>query len=237
MSVAMSATEKSGTPIPGFSHSCALHNPQGQCRAAVLFHQRAYRSWSPRIAEDARLAGTEVLQPDTPKDVVLSTPWRGPRGLAALASAASINAILSTGYYVDLNESAAQHYLVDPLGGAAETLTPEQQKLVLGGESAMWSEFTPPTRIIDESRISSSCEAGGNRRTALVGAGYPPRCGFHVRPDGGGIRQAQAFLWPAASVLHLAEWLQRMSVAGGPDGPCGPLPASSSHRWDISGSR
>src|SRR6201995_1003806 len=49
-----------------------------------------------------------------------------------------------TGYYVDLNQSAAQHYLVDPLGGAAATLTDEQKKLVLGGESAMWSEFTPP---------------------------------------------------------------------------------------------
>src|SRR5579871_6719761 len=91
----------------------------------------------------------EVLQPDTPKDVVIHS-WRGPKGLAAAVRQGN-RAILSTGYYVDLNQSAAQHYLVDPLGGEAATLTPEQQKLVLGGESAMWSEFT--TSEIIDSRI------------------------------------------------------------------------------------
>jgi hexosaminidase len=49
--------------------------------------------------------------------------------------------ILSTGYYVDLNQSAAQHYLADPLAGEGASLTPEQRERVLGGESAMWSEF------------------------------------------------------------------------------------------------
>ncbi len=91
----------------------------------------------------------EVLQPDTPKDVVIHS-WRGPKGLAAAVRQGN-RAILSTGYYVDLNQSAAQHYLVDPLGGEAAALTPEQQKLVLGGESAMWSEFT--TSEIIDSRI------------------------------------------------------------------------------------
>jgi hexosaminidase len=60
-------------------------------------------------------------------------------------------AILSNGYYIDLNQSGAEHYLVDPLGGAASSLTPEQQKLVLGGEATMWSEFT--TAEIIDSRI------------------------------------------------------------------------------------
>lgn len=91
----------------------------------------------------------EVLQPDTPKDVVIHS-WRGPKGLAAAVRQGN-RAILSNGYYIDLNQSAAEHYLVDPLGGAAESLTPEQQKLVLGGEATMWSEFTTP-EIID-SRI------------------------------------------------------------------------------------
>jgi hexosaminidase len=91
----------------------------------------------------------EVLQPDTPKDVVIHS-WRGPQGLAAAVRQGN-RAILSNGYYVDLNQSAAQHYLVDPLGGAAATLTPEQQKLVLGGESAMWTEFA--TSEIIDSRI------------------------------------------------------------------------------------
>jgi hexosaminidase len=91
----------------------------------------------------------EVLEPDTPKDVVIHS-WRGPTGLAAAARQGN-RVILSNGYYIDLNQSAAEHYLVDPLGGAAATLTPDQQKLVLGGEATMWSEFTPP-EIID-SRI------------------------------------------------------------------------------------
>ena len=90
----------------------------------------------------------EVLQPDTPKDVVIHS-WRGPESLAAAARQGN-RGILSNGYYIDLNQSAAEHYLVDPLAGGA-TLTAEQRKLVLGGEATMWSEFTPP-EIID-SRI------------------------------------------------------------------------------------
>jgi hexosaminidase len=91
----------------------------------------------------------EVLQPGTPKDVVIHS-WRGPQGLAAAVRQGN-RAILSNGYYIDLNEPASRHYLVDPLGGDAASLSPEEQKLVLGGEAAMWSEFATP-EIID-SRI------------------------------------------------------------------------------------
>jgi hexosaminidase len=81
----------------------------------------------------------EVLQPDTPKNVLIQS-WRGPTALAAAARQGN-RGILSTGYYVDLNQSAAQHYLADPLAGEGASLTPEQRERVLGGESAMWSEF------------------------------------------------------------------------------------------------
>jgi len=37
--------------------------------------------------------------------------------------------------------TAARHYAVDPLGGAAADLTPEQKQLVLGGEATMWGEY------------------------------------------------------------------------------------------------
>jgi hexosaminidase len=50
-----------------------------------------------------------------------------------------------------LNQPAAEHYLADPLAGDGASLTPEEKKRVLGGEAAMWSEFTTP-EIID-SRI------------------------------------------------------------------------------------
>jgi hexosaminidase len=59
--------------------------------------------------------------------------------------------ILSAGYYIDLNHSAADHYEADPMSGDAASLTPEEKARILGGEAAMWSEFTTP-EIID-SRI------------------------------------------------------------------------------------
>ncbi len=91
----------------------------------------------------------EVLQPDTPRDVVIQS-WRGPTSLAQAARQGN-QAVLSNGYYIDLNQSAAQHYLVDPLGGDAASLTPAQAKRILGGEATMWSEFVTPENI--DSRI------------------------------------------------------------------------------------
>ena len=81
----------------------------------------------------------EILQPNTPKDVVIQS-WRG---LSSLAEAArnGYGGVLSFGYYIDLNQSAAEHYLVDPLGGSAATLTPDQKNRVLGGEATMWTDI------------------------------------------------------------------------------------------------
>ncbi|MGC1423792.1 MAG: family 20 glycosylhydrolase, partial [Terracidiphilus sp.] len=103
----------------------------------VAAHHRIMEGWD------------EVLGPDTPKDVVIQS-WRGPKSLAAAARQGN-RGLLSTGYYIDLNQSAAEHYLADPLAGDGATLSPEERKRVLGGEAAMWSEFVTP-EIID-SRI------------------------------------------------------------------------------------
>ena len=108
----------------------------GRVQKIVEAHHRITVGWD------------EVLQPDTPKNVVVQS-WRGPKGLAAAARKGN-RAILSNGYYIDLNEQAARHYLVDPLGGDNSSLSAEEQN-VLGGEATMWSEFTP-AEIID-SRI------------------------------------------------------------------------------------
>ncbi len=81
----------------------------------------------------------EVLQPDTPKDVVIQS-WRGPNSLAEAARNGN-RGVLSSGYYIDLNQSAAEHYLVDPLGDSAATLTPDQKSRVLGGEATMWTDI------------------------------------------------------------------------------------------------
>jgi hexosaminidase len=81
----------------------------------------------------------EVLQPNTPKDVVIQS-WRGQSSLAD-AARNGYRGVLSWGYYIDLNQSAAEHYHVDPLGDTASTLTPEQQARVLGGEATMWTDI------------------------------------------------------------------------------------------------
>jgi hexosaminidase len=87
----------------------------------------------------------EVLQPDTPKDVVIQS-WRGPDSLAEAARRGN-RGILSAGYYIDLNQPASQHYMADPLAGAAAKLTPEEQRNILGGEATMWSEFVTPENM------------------------------------------------------------------------------------------
>ena len=68
----------------------------------------------------------EVLQPDTPKDVVIQS-WRGPKALAAAARQGN-RGLLSNGYYIDLNQSAAYHYAVDPMGGDAAGLTARSRR-------------------------------------------------------------------------------------------------------------
>jgi hexosaminidase len=86
----------------------------------------------------------EVLQPDTPKDVVIQS-WRGKESLAE-AARRGYRGVLSAGFYIDLNQSAEQHYLADPIDAAAG-LTPEQQARVLGGEATMWSEYVSPENV------------------------------------------------------------------------------------------
>jgi hexosaminidase len=82
----------------------------------------------------------EVLQAGTPKDVVIQS-WRGPKSLADAARNGN-RGVLSSGYYIDLNQSAAEHYAVDPLGDtSAKSLTPEERMRVLGGEATMWTDI------------------------------------------------------------------------------------------------
>lgn len=87
----------------------------------------------------------EVLQPDTPKDVVIQS-WRGQESLAVAARQGN-RGLLSWGYYLDLNEPASQHYAVDPLEKATANLTEQQQGLILGGEAAEWTEYASPENI------------------------------------------------------------------------------------------
>jgi len=91
----------------------------------------------------------EVFIPGVPKDIVIQS-WRGQEALAK-AAAQGYHGILSNGYYLDLGWSTARHYAVDPTSGPAANLTPDQQQLILGGESCMWVEYVNSENI--DSRI------------------------------------------------------------------------------------
>jgi hexosaminidase len=79
----------------------------------------------------------EILTPALPRDVVIQS-WQGEAPLVKGAEQ-GYQGVLSAGYYLDAMKSAGEYYLVDPLPSSAP-LTPEQRKLVLGGEICMFSE-------------------------------------------------------------------------------------------------
>jgi hexosaminidase len=91
----------------------------------------------------------EIFQPGLPAGTVVHS-WRGPEGVAA-AARAGYRTVLSNGYYIDLVESAARHYAVDPLGGPAAELTADERARVLGGEATMWGEYVDDETV--DSRI------------------------------------------------------------------------------------
>jgi hexosaminidase len=91
----------------------------------------------------------EILRPTLPKDIVVQS-WRGQESLAQAAKL-GFRGLLSYGYYLDLMWPTARHYAVDPMSDGAANLSPDQAKLILGGEACMWSEYASPENI--DSRI------------------------------------------------------------------------------------
>lgn len=88
----------------------------------------------------------EILQPGLPGGAVIQS-WRGTQGLIE-ATRQGRQAFLSAPYYLDHIKTSAEMYLEDPLPPG---LTPEQQRLVLGGEACMWAEYVTMETI--DSRI------------------------------------------------------------------------------------
>jgi hexosaminidase len=113
------------------------HHLDGVNGLQVYFNQRILK-----IVEKhgkTMIGWDEILHPDLPKATVVQT-WRNQKSLAESA-AKGYRAILSWGYYLDHLSPASYHYGVDPLGGAADSLSPEQASHVLGGEACLWSEL------------------------------------------------------------------------------------------------
>jgi hexosaminidase len=79
----------------------------------------------------------EILTPSLPKDIVVQS-WRGQESLFKGAKE-GYEGVLSAPYYLDGMRPAGVHYLADPLPSSSD-LTPEQRKLILGGEVCMWGE-------------------------------------------------------------------------------------------------
>jgi hexosaminidase len=87
----------------------------------------------------------EILHPDLPKNIVVQS-WRGQKSLA-IAAQQGYRGLLSYGYYLDLMWPTARHYAIEPMSDEAATLSPEQKKLILGGESCQWAEWVTPENV------------------------------------------------------------------------------------------
>ncbi|HWG22388.1 MAG TPA: beta-N-acetylhexosaminidase [Terracidiphilus sp.] len=90
----------------------------------------------------------EILNPALPKDIMVQS-WRGVDSLSA-GAVQGYTGILSAPYYLDHQKTSEQMFLDDVIP-ADTKLTPDQQKLILGGEICMWSEQINPDTI--DSRI------------------------------------------------------------------------------------
>jgi len=130
--------------IQAFIHSHKMKNNQD---LQAYFNQRLQKILSKR--HKIMVGWDEILRPDLPKSIVVQS-WRGQQSLATAAQE-GFSGMLSFGYYLDLMWPAARHYAVDPMSGAASTLSAEEKSRILGGEACMWGEWISPENI--DSRV------------------------------------------------------------------------------------
>lgn len=90
----------------------------------------------------------EILHADLPANCIVQS-WRGAESLRSAVNQ-GFNAIVSNGYYLDHQLSAAFHYQNDP-DPAGEASNDRRRARILGGEACMWGEYVSPETI--DSRI------------------------------------------------------------------------------------
>ena len=130
--------------IQAFMHSHDMKNNQD---LQAYFNQRLQKILSKH--HKIMVGWDEILRPDLPKSIVVQS-WRGQQSLATAAQQ-GFSGMLSFGYYLDLMWPASRHYAVDPMSGAAATLSPEEKSRILGGEACMWGEWISAENI--DSRV------------------------------------------------------------------------------------
>jgi hexosaminidase len=123
------------------------HNLEGAHGLQAYFNRRVQKILEQNGKQ--MIGWDEILHPDLPSSIVIQS-WRGQKSLADAAREGR-RGILSWGYYLDHMAPARQHYGVDPLGGPAAALTPEEAARVLGGEACMWDEYADAETV--DSRI------------------------------------------------------------------------------------
>jgi hexosaminidase len=126
--------------IQAFMHAHGIKNNQD---LQAYFNQRLEKIVSKH--HKIMVGWDEILRPDLPKTIVVQS-WRGQESLATAAQQ-GYSGILSFGYYLDLMWPASRHYAVEPMSGAASSLSPEQKGRILGGEACMWGEWLSPENI------------------------------------------------------------------------------------------
>lgn len=130
--------------IQAFMHSHSMKSNQD---LQAYFNQRLEKIL--RKHHKIMVGWDEILRPDLPKSIVVQS-WRGQESLATAAKQ-GFSGMLSFGYYLDLMWPASRHYAVDPMSGAAATLSAEEKTRILGGEACMWGEWISPENM--DSRI------------------------------------------------------------------------------------
>ena len=121
----------------------------------------------------------EILSPDLPKSIVIQS-WRGQASLAQAAQQ-GFSGLLSTGYYLDLAQSAAQHY-------ARRSLVRSDRGPHAGRDAAHSRRrglHVDGIRFGGKHRFAHLAASRRHRR-ALVVSAERHRRGFHVPPHGGG---------------------------------------------------
>ena len=135
-----SAQWKRSPSIQAFMQAQGIANTQG---LQEYFNRRVAQILSRH--GKTMIGWDEILGANLPPDSVVQS-WRGFSALAQTVRS-SHSGLLSFGYYLDQLQSAAEHYLVDPLDGEVAVVSPAERARILGGEACLWTEYVSPDNL------------------------------------------------------------------------------------------